>query len=111
MRTPEQIAPGTLAELLTQLAKLTTDQPATKDIEKALTLTVPAITMALADWIRDRHTIQANAHRAGVIPIASPEEDEALDGIEEAQRIDRAHVHPVFALLTTPFLCHKEKLG
>ena len=50
IRTTEQSAPATLAELIPQLTMLTTDQPTTTEIEEALIKIVPAITRALADW-------------------------------------------------------------
>jgi len=94
MRTTEQLAPVQLLELIPELTKLTTDQPPTADLEDALMKIVPAITRALADWLRSRHTISANAHSAG-IPEETPEEREYLDQVEIA------HPH-IFAPDLTP---------
>ena len=94
IRTTEQSAPATLAELIPQLTTLTTEQPTTAEIEEALIKIVPAITRALADWLRSRHTISANAHSAG-IPEETPEEREYLDPVETA------HPH-IFAPDLTP---------
>jgi hypothetical protein len=73
IRTVEQSAPATLAELIPQLTMLTTDQPTTAEIEEALIKIVPAITRALADWLRSRHEIGRDAHLAAVMdrPVGS----------------------------------------
>ena len=88
IRTTEQSAPATLAELIPQLTRLTTNQPTTSEIEDALIKVVPAITRALGDWLRSRHTISANAHCTG-IPEETPEERDYLDQVE----ISHPHIY------------------
>ena len=80
MRTVEQIAPETIAELIPQITRLTTDQPTTAEIEDALK-TSKALTRAIFEWLSSRYSAKA---AAGITAV--PEEP-------------AASVHPVFAPL------------
>lgn len=83
MKTTEQLAPATIAALIPNLTKLTTEQPTTVELEEALK-TSKAITRALFEWLSDRYCIQA-ASRA--IPTETAAEREELDRIERAHPI------------------------
>jgi len=100
IRTTEQSAPATLAELIPQLTMLTTDQPTTAEIEEALIKIVPAITRTLGDWIRSRHTIGANAHMAAQFDETHPAVSAmvmGLKGIAKSQAYTIPAVHPEVA--------------
>ena len=87
MKTTEQVAPATIAELVPKLSQLTTDQPTTTEIEEAIRIS-KAITRALFEWAASRYSAQA---QGSLIPVETPAEAEELD------RIEHAHVHPHFA--------------
>jgi len=100
IRTTEQSAPATLAELIPQLTMLTTDQPTTAEIEEALIKIVPAITRTLGDWIRSRHTISTNAHLAAQFDETHPAVSALVmgpKGIAAAQAYAIPAVHPEVA--------------
>lgn len=117
LRTTEQIAPEMLAQLISELTKLTTDQPTTVEIEEALLGVMPQVVHVLKTWITSRHLNMAHAHQAAkfaeshpqvaevmrrlaapeqalrqiaAIPTATAAEDEAFDEME------RRSLHPVF---------------
>lgn len=118
IRTTEQIAPATIAELIPKLTQLTTEQPTTSEIEEAVLIS-RAITRALLEWVSSRHLNQSHSmaraeftesHPAvaaamlGLQRLAgakayglpqepdtlNPAEEEAFDELE-ARRIDRSH--------------------
>ena len=85
IRTVEQSAPAQLAEYVTELSKLTTDQPTTAELEETLVAS-KAITRAVFEWLASRYSAQAAAGKTYETPIiCSPELDAALDEWEERQ--------------------------
>lgn len=114
LRTTEQIAPEMLAQLISELTKLTTDQPTTVEIEEALLGVMPQVVHVLKTWITSRHLNMAHAHQAAKFAESHPQvaevmrrltppeqalrqiaantaaEDEAFDEME------RRSLHPVF---------------
>jgi hypothetical protein len=86
MRTPEQLAPAAIAELLPKLTRLTTDQPTTAELEEAL-LASKAITRATFEWLAARYCAQSASKKAYGIPSETPAEREELDRIEQARPI------------------------
>lgn len=85
-RTPEQLAPAAIAELIPKLVHLTTNQPTTVELEEAL-LASKAITRALFEWLASRYTAQSAAAKSYEIPTETPQEAEELNRIERAHPI------------------------
>jgi hypothetical protein len=112
IRTTEQSAPAQLAEYLTELSKLTTDQPTTSEIEEALRL-VPLIAHVLKTWATSRHLGVAHSRQAAEFRERFPEVAKALEAGQGALRHiaalpvetpqeAKAPIHPVFAPLLAP---------
>ena len=88
--------PGYLNKLLT----LTAGEPTTGELEEALGLVQKELTAVLRAWISSRHIIDGRRTMTGpraaalatalnAIPVASPEEDEALDRVPAYIPVDR----------------------
>ena len=112
IRTTEQSAPEQLAKLIAELTKLTTNQPTTAEIEEAVFFLLPQINETLCIWSHSRQIIKAQANHAAIfaerhpnvvavmtkltpmqsalhaiaaIPVATAEEDAAMDFFEIRQ--------------------------
>jgi hypothetical protein len=88
--------PGYLNNLLT----LTAGEPTTEEIQEALQLISREIPAVLRAWISSRRIIDGRRTMTGpraaalatalnAIPVASPEEDEALDAVPVYAPVDR----------------------
>ena len=93
-RHTEEVAAETLLDLTKQIQRLCLDQPTTAEIEEALRLVRP-IEVTLRAWMSSRRLNQSHAQRAAEFREKHP----AVAEVVEADRIEHAHVHPVFAPL------------
>lgn len=93
-RHTEEVAAETLLDLTKQIQALCFGQPTTAEIEEALRLVRP-IEVTLRAWMSSRRLNQSHAQRAAEFREAHP----AVAEVVEADRIENAHVNPVFAPL------------